>query len=310
MLIGYKRGQTSVVLRVKLLDSTVTTGAGKAGLSSTSSGLIISTIADNESTATAYTVTASNIQTISTLGTYSAPTSGKCRFAELDSTNHKGVYEIQIADARFAVSSAKSMLVSVSGANGTAECDVVIPLRDLDPYDSVRAGLTALPNAMASSSSGLLTFGTSTGQINPTSGKIPATLANADVAGNLAADVQTIKAQTVTCAAGVTILASLGTASTSTAQSGDAFARIGANGAGLTSVALAPTGLDAISTAAPSGVAGNFREMVVQTWRRFFKKVRKTSSAITTYADNGTTVLTTQTISDDGAGTQDQGAAS
>ena len=51
---------------------------------------------------------------------------------------------------------------------------------------------------------------------------------------------------------------------------------------------------------APSGVASNFREMLVQTWRRFFKKTVKNdnTSTIKTYADNETTVTTTQTISD------------
>lgn len=56
---------------------------------------------------------------------------------------------------------------------------------------------------------------------------------------NLPADVQTIKTQAVTAAAGVTFLASVGTATTSTAQTGDSFSRIGAAGAGLTSVVLA-----------------------------------------------------------------------
>lgn len=166
MLIGYKRGQTSIVLRVKILDSAASTGAGKTGFTSASSGLIISTIADNESTATAYTVAGSTIETITTLGTYAAPTATKCRFKEVDSTNHKGVYEIQIADARFAVSSAKSVLVSISGATGCAETDVVIPLRDLDPFDSVRAGLTALPNAAAGGTSGLPLAVDSSGRVD------------------------------------------------------------------------------------------------------------------------------------------------
>lgn len=175
MLIGYKRGQTGIVLRVKILDSTATTGAGKTGLSSASAGLIISTIADNESAATAYTVAGSTIESITTLGTYAAPTATKCRFKEVDSTNHKGIYEIQIADARFAVSSAKSLLVSIAGATGAAETDVCIPLRDLDPYDAVRAGLTALPNANAEAAGGLYTRGTGAGQINqPANGQIDA----------------------------------------------------------------------------------------------------------------------------------------
>lgn len=172
MLIGYKRGQGSIVLRVKILNSSVSTGAGLTGLTSASSGLIISTIADNEATATAYTVAASNVETITTLGTYAAPTANKCRFKEVDATNHKGVYEIQIADARFAVSSAKSLLVSVSGATNAAETDVVIPLRDLDPFDVVRAGLTALPNVASGSAGAIITSGTGTAQLSVSSGTV------------------------------------------------------------------------------------------------------------------------------------------
>jgi hypothetical protein len=191
MLIGYKRGQGSIVLRIKILNSSVATGAGLTGLSSASSGLIISTIADNEATATAYTVAASNVETVTTLGTFAAPTAGKCRFREVDSTNHKGVYEIQLADARFSVSNAKSLLVSVLGATNAAETDVVIPLRDLDPFDSVRAGLTAMPNVASGSAGSLLTSGTGTSQLNVSGGKA-------------AANMVEIAGQTVTAATAVT----------------------------------------------------------------------------------------------------------
>lgn len=149
MLIGYLRGQASIVLRVKILDSGVSTGAGKTGLLFSSSGLIISTIADNEASATTYTAAGSTTETIVTLGTYAAPTATKCRFKEVDATNHPGVYEIQIADARFAVSSAKSLLVSISGVSGAAQCDAVIPLRDLDPYNATSAGISRLDAAVS-----------------------------------------------------------------------------------------------------------------------------------------------------------------
>lgn len=54
-------------------------------------------------------------------------------------------------------------------------------------------------------------------------------------------DVETIKTQTVTCGAGVTVLASVGTAATSTAQTGDSFARLTGTGA-VTFASLTVTG--------------------------------------------------------------------
>lgn len=63
--------------------------------------------------------------------------------------------------------------------------------------------------------------------------------------------------------------------------------------------ALSSTGLDSVAITAPSGVASNFREMLVQVWRRHFKKSTLTATELKTYADNGSTVLTTQTVSDD-----------
>jgi hypothetical protein len=72
---------------------------------------------------------------------------------------------------------------------------------------------------------------------------------------------------------------------------------------------LAADGLDLISVTAPTAGATTFPGMVVQTWRRFFRRVTKTSSTISTFADDGTTVITTQTISDNGT-TEVQGAAS
>lgn len=79
--------------------------------------------------------------------------------------------------------------------------------------------------------------------------------------------------------------------------------------ASKTGYALASDGLDTISTTAPSGVATNFRQMVVQTWRRLFKKATLTSTQLKTYADDGTTVVTTQTVTNTG-GTETVGNAS
>jgi len=145
--LARRNGSTSVILRVKILDATSTVGAGLTGLTSASSGLRISTIASNEATATVYTVAGSTIETITTLGTYAAPTATKCRFKEVDATNHKGVYEIQLADARFAVAGAKSLIVSVLGATNAAEVDLEIDLQAEVDLEYV-AGTSVAPGSV------------------------------------------------------------------------------------------------------------------------------------------------------------------
>lgn len=166
MLLSVQRSVTGLLLRVKLLNSTFTTGAGITALTEASAGLSICAIADVESATTAYLQSAGNIETITTLGTFAAPTTNKCRFKEVDATNHPGIYEIQLANARFAVASSKQVLVSVKGAANLAETDFVVQLTDFNPYDSVRHGMTALPNANAEAAGGLYTRGSGVGQIN------------------------------------------------------------------------------------------------------------------------------------------------
>lgn len=139
---------TSNILRLKILDST--TNNGKTGLTSASSGLIIGTIADNEATTTTYTVAGSTIESITTLGTYAAPTATKVRFKEVDATNHKGIYEIQLANARFAVANSTNLIVSVSGVSGTLDSDcsiaLVHPVSDFWAY-APAAELASVPGA-------------------------------------------------------------------------------------------------------------------------------------------------------------------
>lgn len=73
--------------------------------------------------------------------------------------------------------------------------------------------INSLPDAVAGASGGVAIVGS-------VMGKSPATLAAADVSGNLPSDTQTIKGQAVTCAAGVTILANVGAAGAPGANNG------------------------------------------------------------------------------------------
>jgi hypothetical protein len=137
------------------------------------------------------------------------------------------------------------LIVHATGT-GADPFDDMFAVVSYNPLSATNLGLSALPTANPAAVGGLPTtdasngvkvsVGTGAGQLNAASGKVPATLVNTDVTGNLSADLQTIKTQVVTCAAGVTVLASVGTAATSTAQTGDAFARLGVAGAGLTAI--------------------------------------------------------------------------
>jgi hypothetical protein len=143
--------------------------------------------------------------------------------SEVDSTNAPGEYSLALTAGEM-----NANFVKVAGKSATAGISI-IPV----PIVTERGVLpTVAPNA----ANGFITYGTGTGQLNVATGKAPATLASTDVSGNVATDVQTIKTQTVTCAAAVTVLANVGTAAANTAQSGDAFSRIGVNGAGLTAI--------------------------------------------------------------------------
>lgn len=179
---------TSNWVRVLLKNSS--TGVPLTGLAYNSSGLIISTICDVEASATAYTVAGSNVETISTLGTFAAPSANKCRFKEVDATNHPGIYEIQIADARFSVANAKRIVISWSGATNLLSGSYEIVL---DPdVNTNKLGGTAQTGRDIGASV-LLSAGTGTGQLDFTSGVVKSNLvqilatALTETAGYLAA---------------------------------------------------------------------------------------------------------------------------
>ncbi len=115
--------------RVFIQDTTSAVGAGLTGLTFASSGLSISTIADTEAAYTAYTSAGSTIETITTIGTFATPTATKCRFKEVG----LGIYEIQVADARWAVSGARALQVVVSVTGGfCAPVEIQLALFDVN----------------------------------------------------------------------------------------------------------------------------------------------------------------------------------
>ena len=119
MLLNKSWGSVGNILRVRMVN---TAGAPLTGLGAnaggfvTTAGLNISSIADPESAPIIYTAVANHIQTIAVLGTFAAPSANCCRLAEVDATNLPGLYEIQLADARYAVANASQLIAGWTGA--------------------------------------------------------------------------------------------------------------------------------------------------------------------------------------------------
>ena len=68
----------------------------------------------------------------------------------------------------------------VTGADVFDNDEVALNVIAINKADAVRAGLTALPNAVAAAANGLITFGSSTGQLNVASGKADAQVKGMD----------------------------------------------------------------------------------------------------------------------------------
>jgi hypothetical protein len=129
-----KRGSTSNIFDLFISDSL---GAGKTGLTSSSAGLIVAVKRELVSAYTVYAQASSNIETITTIGTFAAPTSSKCRFKEIDATNAAGMYQVMIADAIFDNGDASRFVTGIVwGASGMNPCPFEIQLDAFDLNNS------------------------------------------------------------------------------------------------------------------------------------------------------------------------------
>jgi len=109
---------------------------------------------------------------------------------EIDSANCPGIYKATITAGQ-----AQCQVGTLCGKSSTSNV-VLLPLT---------VTFENLPTALPAASGGLPTVGTGSGQINPNSGGV---------------DVQTIKTQPVTCSAGVTVNANVGTSNLLSVDSG------------------------------------------------------------------------------------------
>jgi hypothetical protein len=139
------------MIRVFIQNNTLTTGKGLTGLVYNSTNLQITVIRELSATPTIYT--GANIEDITTIGTYQAPsTSAKCRFKAIDGTNRSGEYEIHFHDdaGHFGAGDAsKNVQIRVDEITTTAlniaPCLREIDLVAYDEQDAVALGLSLVP---------------------------------------------------------------------------------------------------------------------------------------------------------------------
>lgn len=125
---------------------------------------------------------------------------------EVDSTNMPGLYYIELSATE--VDTLGTVMVSFKTA-ATGQWHGICHVVDFDPFDGVRMGMTALPNAAAEAAGGLFTRGTGAGQINqPANGLVDVnveqwldSVVNALASGRVDASVGAMAADVVTATA-------------------------------------------------------------------------------------------------------------
>lgn len=133
-----QRGSTNVSTYHYIQDSS--DGTAETGITVT--GLDLQYVRDGASPSTKVDATAGS------LTAHSDNT-----VVEVDSTDQPGLYKVDWPDAAFATG-ANKVIVTVSGS-GFAPSHKEVQLWNVNPHDSIRFGVTALPNADADAAGGL-----------------------------------------------------------------------------------------------------------------------------------------------------------
>lgn len=228
MLLSLPIGTTSKIIQFPVFDSSSTTGALLAGLVFNSAGL------------TAYynREGAAGASVAITLATATKGTWATGGFVAVDGTNMPGWYELHIPDAALA-SGARSVSIHLRGATNMVPVPILIELTATSNQDAVRGGMTALPNVASGSAGAVITSGTGTAQLSVAAGLV--TLAGVTHTGAVIPTVSTLTGHT--------------------AQTGDAFARLGAPAGASVSADVAAVKVDTAAVKVktdflPSATAG------------------------------------------------------
>lgn len=137
-------GATDQTIDVFILDSSSTVGAGLTGLVYNTASLVCYYRKGATGTPTALTLATQTVGGAHSDG----------GFVAVDGTNCPGQYRLDLSDT--IVATAGMVTVYLRGATNMAPCVTEIEVVSVNKFDSVRMGLTALPNAAADAAGGLV----------------------------------------------------------------------------------------------------------------------------------------------------------
>lgn len=138
---------------VFIQDSSSTTGAGLTGLAFNTAGLTADYCVERGAR--------TNIALVTQTATGAYSSGG---FVAVDNTNMPGLYRFDVPNGLFSVAGTNKAVVMLKGATNMAPVLLEYQIVAFNPDDSVRLGLTSLPNATAGASGGLPT-GNASGQV-------------------------------------------------------------------------------------------------------------------------------------------------
>ncbi len=201
MMLSIKAGATSQSINVFVRDSTSTTGGGLAAVAPAGGSLLTGTKLYYSFTGT--NASAGVAVSLAVLAAVNSAWSS-AGIVTLDGTNMIGWVRIDVPDAALAASKGRVVSFLLFGGTNMAPTPFSIELTGWDNQDAVHGGMSALPNTPCTGNASLITSGSGTDQLLVASGKVV-------TPDTQKVDVNTIKTQTVTCAAGVTVNVNVGT---------------------------------------------------------------------------------------------------
>lgn len=156
-----KSGATNRSEYVLIQDSTSTTGGGLTGLVYNSAGLTCYYVTERGTPTALSLVTLTDAQ-----ASYSSG-----GFVVVNATYMPGLYRLDLPSGAFTGNKA---VVYLRGATNMVPCVLEYEVVAFDPHDTVRLGLTAMPNVASGSAGAIITSGTGTAQLSTSSGLVTA----------------------------------------------------------------------------------------------------------------------------------------